>query len=172
MPDGSRLVIGATTVALVGLASAGTAVLISNGTGTLAPHRSTTPSPATTSPRPAPPLFVQRPPGSVSPTTTRQVTPPLTTVAAPVRVPATAEPAASADPDRQVAVAVHNPAPLPQPVPEPSAPSGPVLVPSVQPPAEWLGRKPHPAHPVHPVHPVHPPHPDDNGKHLGQGKHP
>lgn len=53
MPDGSRLALGATTVALVGLASAGTGLLISHGTKTLEAPPTALPSRSTVGHPPA-----------------------------------------------------------------------------------------------------------------------
>ena len=65
MPDGSRLALGATTVALVGLASAGTGLLISHGTKTLEAPPTALPSRSTVGHPPAVGgLVVPRVPGS------------------------------------------------------------------------------------------------------------
>lgn len=68
MRDGSRLVIGATTVALIGLSTVGTSVLVDNGTRTLNPDGPRALPRTPSSPAPSPgPLVVARPAGSFVP---------------------------------------------------------------------------------------------------------
>lgn len=86
---GSRLVLGASTCALVLLASGGTAVLVTHGTQGLHPVPLTAPPPVVGNPRPAPtPLVVPPAPGSVlfGPATTRPVVRPAVHVVGPVPV--------------------------------------------------------------------------------------
>ncbi|HUR51609.1 MAG TPA: hypothetical protein VMZ11_05760 [Mycobacteriales bacterium] len=62
----SRIGFGVTTVALVALASASTGVLVSHGTRQLEPHAPQASVPLAL-PRPAPPVVVDRAPGSLAP---------------------------------------------------------------------------------------------------------
>ena len=146
-----RVGFGLTTLALVGLASTGTGLLVAHGTSQLQP-----PAQHVVPPTPIPPsltpVVVDRAPG-----TFRPAAPPVRVVRVVVPVPA---------PQQDQGAVTAPPPAVDEPVAMPPVAGPPVVVPPVLPPGPVvtpdLGggkKKPHPAHP------------DDNGKHLGQLKH-
>jgi hypothetical protein len=198
----SRVGIGVTTVALVALASAGTGILVSHGTKQLAQQpsqRVPSVAPAPRVPPTAPPVLVDRAPGSFAlpPVTLRPVQappvagPPLPAPFAPlpgVVVPGAVVPPAVTPPD--VAPPVVTPPDVTPPdvtppdvKPPVSKPREPSFVPHVEPGKGHSGTKPHTAkpHKAKPAHPQHPTHPasaqgvgweapDDDARH-DNGKH-
>ena len=144
-----RVGFGLTVVALVGLASTGTGVLVAHGTKQLQPQVRQLVPPATAPS--AAPLVVDRAPGTFLPPPVRTVR-----VVIPVVVREQA-PEAVASPPPVVGVG-----PVVPTVPElPPVVLPPVVVPPpvVTPATDGKHKKPHPAHP------------SDRGKHLGQKKH-
>jgi hypothetical protein len=145
---------GLTTLALVGLASTGTGLLVAHGTSQLQPPVQHV-VPPVPSPPALTPVVVDRAPGTFRPPV-RVVTP--VSLPDPGRGAVLPPPPAVAEPPA-VGPVVLPPVVLPPvapPVVEPPVlPPGPVLSPDT----DGGKKKPHPAHP------------DDRGKHLGQLKH-
>jgi hypothetical protein len=147
-----RVGFGLTTLALVGLASTGTGLLVSHGTSQLQPPvQHVVPTQA---PPPLTPVVVDRAPGTFRPS-----------VPSRPRVVRVVVPAAPQQ-DRGAVTAPPAVVDVPPVVDLPPVVGPPVVVPPVLPPGPVLTPSAHGGKKK-----PHPPHPDDNGKHLGQQKH-
>lgn len=140
-----------TTLALAGLATTGTGLLVAHGTSQLQPPVSHALVPAPLPPA-LTPVLVDRAPGSLLPTAPRSVR----TVRVVTVVAAPRDTTRSGGPSVQLPHVV--PPHIPPVVVPPVTPP-PVVEPPVTPSLGGGKKKAHPAHP------------DDKGKHLGQQKH-
>jgi hypothetical protein len=168
MRDGSRLVIGATTVALVGLATVGTSVLVDNGARTLDPGRSPVPPRTLSSAPPPGPLVVGRPAGSyeppvrpLGPTALPRVAPVPVVALPPLTVVPVSQPEPPSGPAMLPRVLPGTPGPTPTPTPTPA--------PTETPDTHGKSHSPKPAH-EHDEHGDHGHH--DHGKHKGHTNKP